>query len=309
MRNLSSKALAPITFSVFLLTGTAGLALPAFGDWSAPASLESLPGSSSALNTPAVDGCATQAPDGLSIAFNSNRAGSQDIYIARRRSTSEGYGAPQRLPAPINLTTSNEFCPTLRRGGRLYFSSTRTGDTGELYVTREGPKGWSTPEPVPNVNTALEEESTAFYEDEAGRSVMLFSRRNDDGSGGQIYQSVEGGTPTLVEGSVNAAGSNNRPSITHDGRTIFFDSTRAGTLGGPDLYYATRERAAGPFGPAIHLSSLSSPQFDARANISWNGTTLTFSSARAGSESPAPDMWFASRERDNRMEFREAPGR
>ena len=86
-----------------------------------------------------------------------------------------------------------------------------------------------------------------------------------------------------------------RPSVTHDGLTIFFDSDRYGTLGGPDLYYSTRSNTHEPFGPAIHLESLSSPVFDARPFISWDGTMLIFSSARTGSTSPAPDMWFSVR--------------
>jgi hypothetical protein len=287
------------------LASTAALALPAFGDWSGPHRLEDLPNSSRELNTRAIDGCATQAPDGLSIMFNSNRAGSQDIYVARRDSVDEGFGDPQPLPAPINLANFDEFCPTLRRGGRLYFSSTRAGNIGDLYVTRAGPKGWSPPVPVPGVNTPQMEETAAFYEDEAGREVMLFTRRLANGTGGQIFQSVEGGPPSLVQGGPNEVGSNARASITHDGRTIFFDSVRPGGLGGPDLYVATRAQASGAFSPATHLASLSSPAFDARPYISWDGRRLTFSSARSGSESNFPDIWFARRERDNSLDFRE----
>lgn len=278
-----------------MLAATA-TAMPPFGDWAPPANLESLPSSSPAINTPAVDGCASLSPDGLAIAYNSNRAGSQDIYVATRSDTSTGFGTPQRLPAPVNLTSADEFCPTIARGHRLYFSSTRTGDIGNLYVTRLGPNGWSHPTSLgPNINTSRMEESATFFEDERGREVMLFSRRSADGSGGDIFQSVDGGPPTLVGGGPDSSASDNRPSITHDGKTIFFDSTRFGTLGGPDLWYASRTSTSEPFGTAIHLLAQSSPAFDARANLSWDGTTLTYSSARAGSESAAPDIWYSTR--------------
>jgi len=101
----------------------------------------------------------------------------------------------------------------------------------------------------------------------------------------------------LVAGGANSSASDNRPSVTRDGLTIFFDSTRTGTLGGPDLYYATRSNTWEPFGPAIHLTSLSSSVFDARATISKDGSFLTFSSQRAGGEGPAPDMYYATREK------------
>lgn len=293
---------------VAVFVGTAASGMPPFGDFGQPANLETIPGSSPALNTPAVDGCASQAPDGLSIVFNSNRSGSQDLYIAKRGSTDQGFGTPQRLPAPVNLTDSDEFCPTLTRGGRLYFSSTRAGDIGDLYVSRQGPAGWSAPTELGgDINTGAMEESVSLYENSAGNSVLVFSRRNANGTGGQIFESVDGGPATLVGGGPNAVGSNNRPSLTHDGKTIFFDSVRPGTLGGPDLYYATRSGPDGPFGAAVHLSELSSPTFDARPFISWKGTVLTFSSARTGSESAAPDIWYTTREKDSSMEFRVAP--
>ena len=83
-------------------------------DWPTPVNIESLPGSSSAVNSPAVDGCASHSPDGLTLVFNSNRGGNQDLYMANRSSTSEGFGAPVRLPDPVN-TSANEFLPDGRQ--------------------------------------------------------------------------------------------------------------------------------------------------------------------------------------------------
>ena len=54
------------------------------------------------------------------------------------------------------------------------------------------------------------------------------------------------------------------------------------------------------FGSASHLGSLNSSGFDARPTISWDGTQLYFSSNRAGSESPAPDIWVTERSRPGR---------
>lgn len=288
----------PSLAAATLLAGSAALAMPSFGGWAGPSSLETLPGSASTVNTTSVDGCASHSQDGLKIAFNSNRGGTQDIYVASRASKWQGFGTPERLPSPVNSATADEFCPTIGRGNRLYFSSTRSGDIGDLYVAKIGPKGWSNPVLLGGgVNTPSMEESTAFYEDDQGREVMLFSRRLADGSGGKIYQSIAGAPPTLVAGGPHSSASDNRPSVTHDGRTIFFDSTRFGTLGGPDIWYATRSSTSDAFGQAVHLSGLNSSAFDARPFISWDGGFLTFSSARAGNESPAPDIWFSTREK------------
>ena len=267
-------------------------------DWGAPANLESLAGSSPGLNTPAVDGCVSHSPDGLTIIFNSNRpdGGDQDIYMATRSSTSEGFGAPVALPDPIN-TSSNEACPTIGNGKRLYFSSDRDDPAYDLYVTRLGPKGWTAPQNLgPNINRAgWLDESAAFFEDDDGNEVMLFSRRQ--GEEGIIYQSVNGAPAFPVAGGPDSSASDNRPSVTRDGLIIYYDSTRSGGLGGPDLYFSSRSNTSEQFGPAQHLQNLSSSGFDARPYISKDGSFLTFSSNRAGSESPAPDMWIATREK------------
>jgi len=295
--NFSTTRLQWLWWST-LFTGCAAAAMPSFGGWAAPANLESMAGSSAAINTPAVDGCASQSRDGLTIAFNSNRAGSQDIYVARRSDKSEGFGPPERLPAGVNGGSTDEFCPTIAHGNRLYFSSNRGGDIGDLYVARRGPKGWSAAVRLgANINTDSMEESAAFFEDDDGNEIMLFSRRLADGSGGKIYQSIAGGPASLVAGGPHSSASDNRPSVTHDGRTIFFDSTRYGTLGGPDLWYASRSNISQPFGQAVHLGELNSPGFDARPFVSWDGAMLTFSSNREGSESAAPDIWFITRMR------------
>lgn len=277
-----------------ICTGTA-VALPAFGDFSAPVNAEQVPGAAASLNTPAVDGCVSLSRDGTEIYFNSNRAGSQDIYVANRATASGPFGAPVRLPDSIN-TAATEFCPTSVQGKFLYFSRSRADDPGDLYVSRKGPKGWSEPQSLgPAVNSPLMEEAADFFADHTGRTVMVFSRRQANGAGGQILQSVEGGPATLVPGGPNAGGSNNRPTVTHDGLTMFFDSTRPGGLGGPDLWVASRQSTMHAFHSATPLTALNAGGFDARPSLSWNGEELFFSSDRSGSESTAPDIWVARR--------------
>lgn len=297
-RSFKGRSAAPRLLAAAAgITATAALAMPALDDWSSPANLATLPQSGTGISTPAVDGCASLSRDGLTLAFTSNRTGNFDIYVATRPSKAAGFGNAVRLPAPVN-TSANDSCPTLVPGNRMYFSSDREDSRYDLYVTRRGPKGWSAPANLgPNINRpGYLDESVAIFED-GGHEIMIFSSRAPEGDVGKIYQSIDGGPRTLVAGGPHSSASDNRPSVTHDGLTIFFDSDRYGTLGGPDLYYATRSRTSDPFGPAVHLQSLSSAGVDARPFISWDGTMLTFSSARTGNPSPAPDVWFATRER------------
>lgn len=278
---------------VALMAATAAAAMPAFGEWTAPQNIEALPESSTELNSPSLDGCASMSADGLTLAFNSFREGNQQIYLATRASRSEGFGDPELLPAPIN-TPDLESCPTIAQGKRLYFTRTTSSNPGDLFVSRYGPNGWSEPERLgPNINDpAVVEESPSFYEDDDGHEVMVFSRRPGGplvGPGGKIYQSVDGAPATLVAGGPHSSSSDNRPSVTHDGKTIFWDSLRTGTLGGPDIWYATRSSTSQPFGQAVHLPELSTTQGDIRPFIGWDGDVIILSAFT--------DMWFATRDK------------
>jgi len=266
-------------------------------DWGTPGNVESLPGSSTTINTPGIDGCASTTPDGLALLFNSFRDGNFDIFMATRSNTSEGFGTPVRLPAPIN-TSANDSCPTMTPGHRLYFSSNRDDPSYDIYVSKLGPDGWSQPQNLgPNVNTpGWLDESPSFFEDSDGRQVMIYSSRQNGSAGdGNIYQSIDGGPKTLVAGGPNSSASDNRPSVTRDGLTIFFDSTRTGGLGANDIYYSTRSNTSEPFGSAIHLPELSSVSTDSRPVISKDGSFMILSSGRPGGE--GPDIWYAAREK------------
>ena len=77
---------------------------------------------STELNTPALDGCPIQSPDGLSLYMASNRPGGRgglDIWVARRPNRNAPWDAPQNLGEPVN-SAADDFCPTpIRNGGLL----------------------------------------------------------------------------------------------------------------------------------------------------------------------------------------------
>lgn len=85
------------------------------------------------LNTAAHDFMPNVRKDGLEIVLNSNRAGGfggQDIYTARRASTSQPWSAPTNLGANVN-TAGNETRSSLSWDGRrLHF-----GRDGDIYVS------------------------------------------------------------------------------------------------------------------------------------------------------------------------------
>lgn len=87
------------------------------------------------LNTTAdLEVTPTMSPDGRVIVFVRTTGGSggqTDLFVSRRMSISDAWGAPERLPVgqfQINSADRFEYDPYIARNGDLLFTSTRAGD-------------------------------------------------------------------------------------------------------------------------------------------------------------------------------------
>lgn len=282
-----------------LYAGAAG-ALPtregSFSKWSTPVSAEE--GSHPMLNTSSNDGCPILSPDGLSLYMASNRPGSAglDIWVARRDSTSEGWGEPVQLPPPVN-SGGDDFCPTPVRGNRLFFVSRRDEANGDVYETRLGRNGWEEPRRLgPEINSPAQEWSPSYFEDEQGRPVLYFSSTR---SGRQeIYASVNWGPAEKVSELSGNGSDAARPNVRRDGREIVFDSMRAPNLGGPDVWTATRPSTSAPWSAPVHLPDVSSNAPDTRASLSWDGTIMLVGSPRQPGGEGSADIYVSTRTRN-----------
>lgn len=303
MRSIPRAPLA-IAGVVLLTLAASPVTAKNLGPWAAAQSLESLPGSSSEVNTAFLDGCPIQGPDGLSLYTATNRPGGLggiDIWIADRSSTDVGFGAPVNPGAPIN-SAADDFCPTPVRGKGLFFVSRRDGacatNSADIYFSRLNPThGWTEPTHLGcTVNSAGDEFSPAYVE-ENGTGVLYFS--SNRGGSHDIYRSVEdagGFGPPVAVAEVNTSFDEFRPNVRKDGREIVFDSNRPGGLGATDIYAASRASVDEPWsnpanlGPAINTAA-----GESRASLSWDGKTLLFGSAKPGGEGSS-DIYYSTRE-------------
>lgn len=307
-RLISRKLSLLMTAGAFATVGMTGSLLAAqFGQWNPPVSAEI--GSNPNLNTEFNDGCPILSPDGLSLYMATNRpggAGGLDIWVAKRPTTTSGWGAPVPLADEIN-TAANEFCPTPIRGRGLFFVRAPAGSmNGDIYRTRLDRDGWREPELLPRtINSDFQEWSPAYFEDEAGNEVLYFSTTREGGLQQKIYASVNYG-PAQPVAELNAGGDAARPNVRKDGREIVFDSTRSPNLSPPnapvtpDIWTATRGSTTEPWSTPQHLSVVSSPGVDTRASLSWDGTFLLVGSNRAGTETAPgvplqPDIYVSTR--------------
>ena len=174
-----------VVAAVAVVTAAGALA-QGFGPWSAPASAESVSGTSSELNTSFQDGCPILSPDGLSLYMASNRPGGMgglDIWVATRTSTTSPFAAPVNLGAPVN-STADDFCPSPMAGGWFFFVSTRAPGCGDadIYVTRPAGGGWWQPLHLGcKVNSPGQEASPYLLTLTSGKVLLYFSSNRTGG--------------------------------------------------------------------------------------------------------------------------------
>lgn len=276
-----------------------------FSDWDNVTNAESVGNSSSEVNSAAGDGCPILDPYSNDLYMATNRTGGmggQDIWIAHWNG--DGWDAPVNAGPNIN-TAADEFCPSPARGNRFFFvrGQLPSGDT-DIYVSKRNPQtGFGPAHPLPMgdnaINSSAQEWSPSWFQAPDGREFLYFSSTREGRQ--RIYYSVNFGTAHLAPGGVNTSESgiqDARPNVRHDGLEIVFDSTRFGTLGGPDIWTATRSSVDQPWGTAIHLGNgINTAGGESRASLSWDGTRLMFGSTGHDhlTGDAGGDIWTATR--------------
>lgn len=145
-----------------------------------------------------------------------------------------------------------EYAPTITADGRtLYFVSNRPGGVGghDFWITRKEKRldtVFTAPENLgAPVNTELNEGVASIAAD--GQTIFFTGCNRNDGLGDcDLYEAeLDGGKWINVRniGEINSPYWDSQPSVSSDGKTLYFVSNRPGAMGGDgdrDVYYTTR---------------------------------------------------------------------
>lgn len=183
----------------------------------------------------------TMSPDGNKIFFGSNRpknegespSGSLDIYVTERLSENR-WSEPKNIGPPVN-TDRGENYPSVAWNGNLYFFSNLGDSLGgcDIYVSRWENGFYTTPENLGSaVNSKKHDWDAVIAPDE---SFIIFSSQSRvDSIGNQdlyiSYRKDDGGWTTArnMGPAVNSPHDEICPSLSLDGRCLFFTSRRRG---------------------------------------------------------------------------------
>lgn len=134
------------------------------------------------INSAANDFDPLLSADGRWLYFFSNRPGGHggdDLYRAAVKADG-GFGEPENLGPGVN-SAGNEWAPTPSADGRrLLFASNGFGGAGrhDLFVARWNGKAFVDPQPVPGINSAVDEFDAAWLD---GGKALVFARSDKAG--------------------------------------------------------------------------------------------------------------------------------
>ena len=183
----------------------------------------------------------TMSPDGNKIFFGSNRPGNKrsrpleslDIFVTEKLSA-DRWSEPKNVGYPIN-TDRGENYPSCARNGNLYFFSNRDNGFGgcDIYVSRWENGRYSAPENLGSeVNSDKHDWDAVIAPDE---SFIIFSSQDRADSIGKqdlyiSYRKEDGGWTAAknVGAAVNSPHDEICPSLSLDGKGLFFTSRRRG---------------------------------------------------------------------------------
>src|SRR5438067_4494264 len=244
------------------------LAFPLFGqtfsDWSAPVNL------GPTVNSSSNEQFVFVTKNGLSLYFASDRPGGfggLDLYVSHRASINDPWGRAQNLGPKIN-TDAMEHCPFVTPdGNKLIFGSDRPGSLGlnDLHMAfRQNTQddfAWDNVQNLTELNSAGDEYGFSGFENpDTGILTVFFNSSRPGGPGGfDVYTSQLGADGKfalpLVVPELSSKDNDRFPMVRSDGLELFLTSNRTGTLGGEDLWVATRGSIADHWSTPVNLGS------------------------------------------------------
>ena len=191
------------------------------------------------------------SPDGSRIYFLSSRplgdepGGNQDIWFADR--TSDGWGEPRNLGAPVN-TDGGEFFPSVTKDGTLYFTRGEKGSgLNHIYRSRFVNGAFQEPERLPEQVNCGTNRFNAFVSPDESFVIVPVVGMEDAFDGVDYYivfrdQDDRWSEPVNMGPLVNRDNEGGwSPYVSPDGKYFFFMSSRKRELAREEWNYRMLE--------------------------------------------------------------------
>lgn len=192
----------------------------------------------------------------------------------------------EKLPDPLNQFRLQYF-PVLTADGEQILFTKRDGtgnfDKEDIYVSySDGPEVWTDPVSIASTINSQYNEGTCSVT--ADGNILIYTSCDAPDSEGScdlyIAYKVNGNwqRPKNMGKSVNSRSWDSQPSLSADGRILFFSSNRRGGFGGNDIWYSVRQMD-GSWAEAKNLgNTVNTPKDEISPFMFFNNEILFFAS-------------------------------
>ncbi|PWJ42629.1 OmpA family protein [Sediminitomix flava] len=190
---------------------------------------------------------------------------------------------PEPLEGEVNFMPQQYFPVITADQREMYFTGRPDGYGEEIYVSRFEEGKWQKPEAVEELNTPFNEGTCTISAD--GRIMIFTACESFEGrqtlGGCDLFMSKKVGdkwTPAVNLGpNVNTKAWESQPSLSADGRTLYFVSDRQGGVGKKDIWVTKLEGDV--WAPAQNLGAeINTSYDDISPHLHVNGRDLFFAS-------------------------------
>lgn len=187
---------------------------------------------------------------------------------------------PKNLGPNIN-TADAEYLPTISADGETLIYTAVRGRQEDFYRSKKVNGEWQPGEPIEAINTPSNEGAQSVSAD--GKFLVFTACHRRDGLGGcdLYFSELKKGqwTPVRNIGApINSAGWESQPSISSDGKTLYFTSERRGGPGGKDIWVSHRQPNGRWSDPQNLGAPVNTPDDEQSPFIHPDGQTLYFMS-------------------------------
>jgi outer membrane protein OmpA-like peptidoglycan-associated protein/Tfp pilus assembly protein PilF len=186
---------------------------------------------------------------------------------------------PKTLGDKVNTTKNSEYLPVLTADGETLVFTRLVGRQEDFYASKKTNGEWTEAKPLLEINTDDNEGAQCVSAD---GKVLYFTgcnRPNGLGSCDVFFSKFQNGKWSAPKGfaAINTEHWDSQPSVSADGKTVYFASNRPGGLGGIDIWYIRFEN--GKWSEAKNMGKpVNTPYDDQTPYIHPDGQTLYFTS-------------------------------
>ena len=181
-------------------------------------------------------------------AGNQRQLDKAHLYLEQAKFSAVAYEnpvdfAPQRLPDAIN-SEGQEYLPSLTADESTLVFTKVVNNQEDFYVSRKIDGVWQPAQAMKSINTSANEGAQTISAD--GKMILFTACNRPDGLGRcdlyySLFRNGEWTKAANVGEPINSAAWDSQPSLSADGKSIYFTSNRGGTLGGKDIWVTHRK--------------------------------------------------------------------